>query len=69
VGSRQNRRDRGTNVIDVDYDREAIYNAVMKQAANTARQPSFIYGGGDAGKQIADLLYSLPIKFHKTIAY
>ena len=69
VGSRQNRRDRGTNVIEVDYDREAIYNAVMKQAANTARQPSLIYGGGDAGKQIADLLYSLPIKFHKTIAY
>jgi hypothetical protein len=30
---------------------------------------SHVYGGGDAGEKIAALLSTLPLKFHKTIAY
>lgn len=69
IGSRQNKRDRGNNVIDVDYDRDAIVKAVeihLKQGKATVSQ---VYGGGSAGKQIADLLEKLPLQFHKTIVY
>ena len=69
IGSRQNKRDRGNNVIDVDYNRNAIYDAAIEQAKRGKRDSSNIYGGGDAGKQIADLVSTLPLKFHKTIAY
>lgn len=69
IGSRQNRRDRGSNVIDVDYDENEIAQAVQRTIASGNRTPSAVYGGGDAGKKIADLLTDLPLKFHKTITY
>jgi len=69
IGSRQNQRDRGNNVMDVDYNRNAIYEAALEQAKRGKRDSSNIYGGGDAGKQIAELVSTLPLKFHKTIAY
>jgi UDP-hydrolysing UDP-N-acetyl-D-glucosamine 2-epimerase len=68
IGSRQKRRERGGNVIDVGYDREQIKEAVL-QHSQSEREPSSIYGRGDAGIQIADLLIQLPIRFHKTIMY
>lgn len=69
IGSRQNRRERGTNVLDVDYNKEAIANAIQNhlQAGKTSK--SNIYGGGDAGNKIANLLEQLPLQFHKTIEY
>ena len=69
IGSRQNRRDRGHNVIDVPYDREAITQALKDHAELAPPKPSTVYGGGFAGKQISDLLASLPLIFHKTIIY
>ncbi|CAM3383970.1 UDP-N-acetylglucosamine 2-epimerase [Flavobacterium longum] len=69
IGSRQNRRDRGSNVLDVDYDENEIAQAVQRTIASGNRTPSSVYGGGDAGKKIADLLTDLPLKFHKTITY
>lgn len=69
IGSRQNRRDRGNNVIDVAYNKEAIKGAV-KQIEQEGRQPiSNVYGGGNAGEKIAELLVDLPLFFHKTIMY
>jgi len=69
IGTRQNRRDRGNNVVDVDYDEDAIISAIMSILSNKNRQTSSIYGGGDAGKQIATLLKELPLQFHKTITF
>ncbi len=70
IGTRQNQRDRGNNVIDTDYNKEDIIRAVSQWInAPTPPAPSNIYGGGDAGKKIADLLSILPLKFHKTITY
>jgi UDP-hydrolysing UDP-N-acetyl-D-glucosamine 2-epimerase len=69
IGTRQNKRDRGNNIKDVDYKREKISEAI-DQWLNTIRPDgSEIYGGGDAGVRVADLLGSLPLKFHKTILY
>ncbi|WP_313803848.1 UDP-N-acetylglucosamine 2-epimerase [Flavobacterium sp.] len=69
IGSRQNRRDRGTNVIDVGYDEQDILAAIQKQIQTGKAIPSEVYGGGNAGTTIADLLENLPLQFHKTIEY
>lgn len=69
IGSRQNKRDRGTNVIDVDYDKQQIINAVQSIISNAKPNQSTVYGGGNAGKEIADLLSNVPLQFHKTIMY
>lgn len=69
IGSRQNRRDRGNNVIDVGYDREVIQNAINHWITNRKPSRSDVYGGGGAGKRIAELLATLPYRYHKTIEY
>lgn len=69
IGSRQNKRDRGFNVIDVNYNKEAIKEAIQQHIDKGKSQISEIYGGGNAGKNIANLLEKLPLKFHKTITY
>lgn len=69
IGSRQNKRDRGFNVKDVDYNKEEIKQAILKQIENARPQSSDVYGGGNAGEKIADLLSTVPLKFHKTITY
>ncbi len=69
VGTRQNRRDRGNNVIDVDYKADAISTAVRHWLHSPRPAASDVYGGGDAGGKIAELLSKAPLKFHKTITY
>lgn len=69
IGSRQNRRDRGRNVIDTSYNKKEIINAVSTILQNGKSPISSVYGGGNAGNSIADLLASLPLQFHKTISY
>ena len=69
IGSRQNKRDRGHNVIDVDYNKNEIIDAVNTVLKNGKSETSAVYGGGNAGSSIADLLVKVPLQFHKTIMY
>jgi UDP-hydrolysing UDP-N-acetyl-D-glucosamine 2-epimerase len=69
IGSRQNKRERGTNVVDVDYSKEQILKAIMQWLGNGKVNSSKVYGGGDAGMKIADLLATVPLRFHKTISF
>lgn len=69
IGSRQNRRDRGNNVMDCDYQSEDIYQAINHWLCNGRPAPSTVYGGGNAGSFIADTLATIELKFHKTITY
>ena len=69
IGSRQNRRDRGTNVIDVSYDENDIITSITTILEKNTRESSPVYGGGNAGQNIAQLLKELPLQFHKTITY
>ncbi len=69
IGTRQNRRDRGYNILDVKYDHQEIRNAIEKWLQQSRPKTSDVYGGGDAGQKIADLLAELPLQFHKTISY
>jgi len=68
IGDRQNRRQRGQNVIDVECETKPISKAIKTQM-NTDISQSQIYGQGDSGKRIAELLSQVELKFHKTICY
>jgi UDP-hydrolysing UDP-N-acetyl-D-glucosamine 2-epimerase len=69
IGSRQNKRDRGENVVDVSYDEGQIVSAIEMNISKNTRITSPVYGGGNAGFIIAKLLNDLPLQFHKTISY
>ena len=69
IGTRQNKRERGHNVVDVNYDKNEIESAILSVLNNKKLERSKIYGDGNAGEKIALLLESLPLKFHKTITY
>lgn len=56
VGTRQQGRERGRNVIDVGYDREDIYRAIEHQINHGRYEMDPIYGDGHAGERIADIL-------------
>ena len=69
IGTRQNRRQRGTNVLDVVYDKGVIKTAILERMTNKNIIPETIYGDGDAGRQIAEILSEVELSFHKTIVY
>lgn len=69
IGSRQNRRDRGRNVTDVDYDRREIATAIKNMWHQKDRLRDLVYGDGHAGKRIADALASAPLTIQKMLTY
>ena len=70
IGSRQDGRERGPNVIDVDSDRAAIVGRHPEAGRSTVRiQPAHLYGDGKAGARIADLLSRAPLHVQKRIQY
>lgn len=69
IGTRQQGRERGPNVIDVAHDRRQIVAAVDKQISNGHHAPSMVYGEGQAGRRIADLLATVPLRIDKRLTY
>ena len=69
IGSRQDMRERGENVLDVPYDKKMIYQAIDRQINHGPYKPEPIYGDGSAGKKIASILSKCNWKIQKTITY
>jgi len=69
IGSRQNNRTRGNNVIDVNHDRDEIISAINKQVAHGAYSSEPIYGDGHAGERISTVLETVPLNIHKQMTY
>lgn len=69
IGSRQNGRERGDNVTDVDYDKNIIQAAILQQYKHGKYASDKIYGNGDAGRKIAQLLAEVPLTFKKVLSY
>ena len=59
IGGRQQSRERGPNVVDVDCDADAIAHAVQAQAERGSYPRSTLYGDGTAAKKITDILAEL----------
>ena len=62
IGTRQQGRERGPNVIDVPHEVAAIRAAVQQQAAHGPYPSSTLYGEGTAGERIADVLCNLRLR-------
>ena len=69
LGSRQMKRQRGKNLIDVEHDASAIVAAVRKQLAHGKYDRDTLYGDGTAGEKIAHALATADVKLQKTITY
>ena len=69
IGSRQSGRERGANLIDVTHDRAAIVEATRQQVARGRYPTDDLYGDGDAGERIAQLLASASLTHEKRLAY
>jgi UDP-hydrolysing UDP-N-acetyl-D-glucosamine 2-epimerase len=65
IGSRQNGRERGRNVIGVGYDRKEIEKEIRYQVEHGPYEPDYLYGDGNAGKRIADFLAKVEIRIQK----
>lgn len=69
IGVRQSGRERGRNTIDVDYDESQIKGAIEKQLLHGRYDSDPIYGSGDSGKHIAQLLEKVSLTFDKKLSY
>lgn len=69
IGTREAGRERGSNVLDVDYDRDRIVEAVKKQVSNGRYPSDPLYGRGDAGKRIAQILAEVSLRSEKRLFY
>ena len=66
IGSRQNGRLRGENVLDVNYDESSIFEAVLRSLKDDdfrrqCRETVNPYYLGDAGRAIASVLAEVPL--------
>lgn len=69
IGTRQHRRQRGSNVIDVDHARTAIADAIRRQLKHGPYPSEPIYGDGKAGERIATVLADCELYVDKLITY
>lgn len=69
IGSRQDMRERGANVIDAEHERHTIREAITKQLDHGRYESQPIYGDGQAGKRIADILARCEVQVQKRITY
>lgn len=69
IGTRQNGRQRGRNVIDVEYEKEQIVAAVRKQVVRREYEPDGLYGDGYAAEKIIRVLKTAPLNVQKMITY
>jgi UDP-hydrolysing UDP-N-acetyl-D-glucosamine 2-epimerase len=69
IGTRQAGRDRGCNVTDTDYRREEIEHSIREHLRNGRPQRDDLYGDGQAGRRIAELLNEVPLCTEKRLTY
>ncbi|MBM3817916.1 MAG: UDP-N-acetylglucosamine 2-epimerase (hydrolyzing) [Acidimicrobiia bacterium] len=69
VGTRQQGRERGKNVVDVGHDREAITAAVCEHRRRGRPDRDVLYGDGKAGLRIAETLSAADLRIEKRLTY
>src|SRR5690606_13581084 len=69
IGNRQFRRSRSANVTDVGHKQSEIYEAASRAIEKEHLEPDYLYGNGNAGEKIAEILAKTELSFSKTITY
>jgi UDP-N-acetylglucosamine 2-epimerase len=65
IGSRQNGRERGNNVVDVQYESKEILAAITSQISIGEYESNILYGDGKSGKRISDHISSIEFNIEK----
>ncbi len=60
IGTRQQGRERGPNIVDVGYNADEIEAAAHRQIAHGKYERSSLFGDGKAGQRIAEILANTP---------
>lgn len=69
MGTRQQDRETAENVINVDYSKEEILKGIKYQIDHGCYEKSDIFGVGDAGYKIAEILANIKLEIVKTMTY
>jgi len=69
IGSRQQGRERGPNVIDVESSSDEIVAALERHLAAAPLEPVHLYGDGKEGERIAEVLATCPLSIEKRLTY
>lgn len=69
IGTRQQGRERGTNVMDVNADKQEIMNAVTGWSEKGRPTQSHIYGSGNAGIKMAEILSTITLRNSKILKF
>jgi UDP-hydrolysing UDP-N-acetyl-D-glucosamine 2-epimerase len=69
IGTRQQGRERGHNIIDVGYDAAAIERAVRVQIQHGKYDRNTLFGDGRAGARIAEILADGEFRIQKRLHY
>ena len=69
IGTRQQGRERGANVIDVDHDRAVITDAIREHLRRGKAPTDHLYGDGQAGTRIAECLATAELSVEKRLTY
>lgn len=69
VGSRQNGREHSSNVVHAPYKAETIERCIRSQIDHGRYPRSTLFGNGNAGKLIADVLATQEIRIQKELSY
>jgi UDP-N-acetylglucosamine 2-epimerase len=69
IGTRQTGRERGRNVIDVPHEAASIRRAVERQIQHGRYPSDPLYGDGQAGRRIADILAASRVTVQKRITF
>ncbi len=69
IGTRQNNRMKGENVIDSNSDSEEIKNKILLQKNNGKYPSNSIYGDGFTANKILKILKEVSVPVQKTIFY
>jgi UDP-hydrolysing UDP-N-acetyl-D-glucosamine 2-epimerase len=69
IGTRQQGRERGQNVVDVPYNHKLIQKAVERQVCHGRYSADPVYGDGQAGERIARILNTCGLDTQKRLSY
>jgi UDP-N-acetylglucosamine 2-epimerase len=69
LGTRQQNRECGPNVLRAGHDRAAIATAIRTQIEHGPYERSQLFGDGSAGTKIADILASIDPRIQKSLNY
>lgn len=70
IGTRQNDRERGKNVVNAKYDHNDIYAKIIFQLkSKKSKLKSNLYGNGNAAKKISKILEKIQVKIQKKLNY